>query len=162
MTTAQAMTFSSIKNPLFRETVGFDRFNDLLENLACEPNAKHSFPPYDIIKVSDNDYQISMAVAGFSEADITISVENETLTVASINKQEQVSDEAENDIEIAQPAFEYLHQGIAKRHFAQTFRLADHMKVTAAEMTNGLLNIQLMREIPEEKKAQIIKINASN
>ena len=162
MTTAQPMTFSSIRNPLFRQTVGFDRFNDLFENLACEPHAKNSFPPYDIIKVSDNDYQISMAVAGFSESDIAITVENETLTVASVNKQEQADSEEGDNTELAQPAFEYLHQGIAKRHFTQKFRLADHMKVTAAEMKNGLLNIQLMREIPEEKKAQIIKINASN
>ncbi|NRB37211.1 MAG: Hsp20 family protein [Pseudomonadales bacterium] len=153
MTTAQTIKLSSIKHPLFRQTIGFDRFNELFETLATEPQHKSSFPPYDIIKMSDNDYHITMAVAGFSEADINITVENETLTISCTHADKKQAENTANNEVV------YLHRGIAKRHFSQKFRLDDHMKVSAATMENGLLTLQLHREIPEEMKPQQIQIN---
>lgn len=138
-------------SPLFRQSVGFDRFNDLFETLS-EPQNKPSFPPYDIVKVTENDYQITMAIAGYDESDITITRENDTLTIAASHDNEKLEAEQVNK--------EYLHRGIAKRNFSQKFRLADHMKVTGADMRNGLLTIHINREIPEEKKPQQISINA--
>ena len=147
-------TALSIKHPLFRQTVGFDRFNDIFETLAAEP--KSSYPPYDIVKVSEDTYHITLAVAGFSEENIDITVEKDTLVISAAH--------AQADAENAQHSTEsvYLHRGIAKRNFAQKFRLADHMKVTQADMQNGLLTVTLVREVPEEKKPQQIKINSLN
>lgn len=138
-------------SPLFRQSVGFDRFNDLFETLS-EPQHKPSFPPYDIVKVTENDYQITMAVAGYDESDISITLENETLTIAASHDNEK--------LEATHATREYLHRGIAKRNFSQKFRLADHMKVKDADMQNGLLTINISREIPEEKKPQKISINS--
>lgn len=146
------MTNARTLSPLFRQTVGFDRFNDLFETIASENNQKSTFPPYDIVKVSEYDYQITMAVAGYAENDINITVENDTLLVAATHDNPQ-NDESDNE-----PV--YLHRGIAKRNFSQKFRLADHMKVTAAELANGLLTIHLVREVPEEKQPQKIDINS--
>lgn len=137
-------------NPLFRHSVGFDRFNDLFENLPTENNSRSSFPPYDIVKTSENNYQIIMAIAGYNDKDINIVLENGQLKV--IGKHEPVkSDENKNH--------EYLHRGIAKRAFEQNYRLADHMKVTNAKLESGILSISIEREIPEEKKPQMIEIN---
>jgi molecular chaperone IbpA len=141
MATALSLT------PLLRQTVGFDRFNDLFETLNTEGESKNAFPPYDIIKNDENAYQIVMAVAGYDEKDVTITLEYDTLTVSGKSE----SDENET--------ISYLHKGIARRAFERNFRLADHMKVLAASMKNGLLIIDLEREIPEEKKPQIIAIN---
>lgn len=141
MATALSLT------PLFRNSVGFDRFNDLFESLESSNN-KNSFPPYDIVKTGENKYQILMAVAGYEQRDVDIVLNNGTLTVNG--KLEPKNDD--NDIT-------YLHQGIAKRAFEQKFRLADHMKVQNASLKNGILNIELEREIPEEKKPQSITIN---
>ena len=138
-------------NPLFRHSVGFDRFNDLFETIATENTSRNSFPPYDIIKTDENNYQIVMAVAGYNEKDINIVLEDGQLKVSG--KHEAIeSKETENH--------EYLHRGIAKRAFEQTYRLADHMKVTNAKLENGMLNIHIEREIPEEKKPQLIEINS--
>lgn len=148
------MTNALSLSPLFRQTVGFDRFNELFETVAADNNHKPSFPPYDIVKVSENDYHITMAIAGYDKNDITITVENDTLTVAATHdSQKQEGENAE---------LVYLHRGIAKRNFSQNFRLADHMKVTGADMTNGLLTVHVTREIPEEKKPQQIQINSKN
>ena len=148
------MTNALSLSPLFRQTVGFDRFNDLFETVAAENNHKPSFPPYDIVKVSEHDYHITMAIAGYDESDITITVENDTLTVAAAHDSQHQEDESTELV--------YLHRGIAKRNFSQKFRLADHMKVTGADMTNGLLTVSVTREIPEEKKPQTIQINSKN
>ena len=150
-------TALSIKHPLFRQTVGFDRFNDLFETLASEP--KTSYPPYDIVKVSDDTYHITLAIAGFTEDNIDITVENDTLII-SASHATQSNREAGEEATASESV--YLHRGIAKRNFAQKFRLADHMKVTSADMKNGLLTVTLVREIPEEKKPQQIKINTVN
>lgn len=138
-------------NPLFRNSVGFDRFNDLFETLHNDKQSS-GYPPYDIIKASDNAYQIVMAVAGFSEQQINIVLENGRLNI----KGEQA-----NTSENSEP-LEYLHRGIAKRAFEQSFRLADHMKVKQARLENGLLVVELEREIPEEKKPQTIAISKSS
>ena len=137
-------------SPLFRQSVGFDRFNDLFENV--ETQSKPSFPPYDIVKTGENDYQIVMAVAGYNDSDINITIEDERLKVTG--KHESTTNEEETTEEVT-----YLHRGIAKRSFEQTFRLADNMKVKAADLTNGLLTLSVYREVPEEKKPQSIQIN---
>ncbi len=135
-------------SPLFRQSVGFDRFNDLFENLSEHEN-RSVFPPYDIVKTSDHNYQIIMAVAGYNEADMTINVEKDTLKILGTSGTSEADD------------VEYIHKGIAKRHFERTFRLADHMQVEAAKMDNGLLTISLYREVPEEQKLRKIEINKS-
>lgn len=132
-------------NPLLRHSVGFDRFNDLFDNVA--DNSRNAFPPYDIIKCAENSYKIVMAVAGYDEKDIHIVLENGTLKVSG-------KLEAENKTDV-----EYLHRGIAKRAFEQSYRLADHMKVKKAQMLNGILSVHLEREIPEAQKPQLIAIN---
>ncbi len=146
MATARNLTTLS---PLFRQSVGFDRFNDLFENVATETQHKPTFPPYDIVKTGENDYQIAMAVAGYDESDIEITIENERLKVSG--KHETKTEEDDETT--------YLHRGIAKRAFEQSYRLADNMKVKGADLNNGLLTINIYREVPEEKKPQTIAIN---
>lgn len=136
-------------SPLFRSSVGFDRFDDIFNSiLNGEESSSPAYPPYNIVKKGENDYNITMAVAGFGEEDITIETHNNELVISGkiIEK-----DEAENT--------EYLHKGIATRAFERSFKLADHMLVNNAELTNGLLTINLVREIPEEKKPKLIPIN---
>jgi molecular chaperone IbpA len=135
-------------NPLLRHSVGFDRFNDLFDNLS--DNSRNAFPPYDIIKTAENSYQIVMAVAGYDEKDIHIVLENGTLKVSGKH-------EADNTADV-----EYLHKGIAKRAFEQSYRLADHMQVRNAQLINGILTISLEREIPDAQKPQLIAINQSD
>ena len=135
-------------SPLFRQSVGFDRFNDLFDALA-EQEPRNNFPPYDIIKTGENNYQIVMAIAGYAESDLTISVEKDTLTVSAEHK-------AKDDGDV-----QYIHRGIAKRNFERTFRLADHMQVEKADLENGVLSISLYREVPEAQKLRNIAINQS-
>ncbi len=142
------MATSLSLSPLLRQTVGFDRFNDIFDALSNDMDTKPAFPPYDIIKSGENDYRIVMALAGYNDSDIHITLENDTLKISG--KAEQSTQETSE---------EYLHRGIAKRSFERSFRLADHMRVESAEMDNGMLNISLVREIPEEKKPQMIPIS---
>lgn len=136
-------------SPLFRHSVGFDRFNDLFDTLATDTTqAKPSFPPYDILKKGDDNYHIVIAIAGYNESDIEITLENDRLKVAG--KHENPAEDGTT----------YLHRGIAKRAFELSFRLADHMKVKDAGMVNGLLTIHIFREVPEAKKPQTIVINS--
>jgi len=132
--------------PLLRQSVGFDRFNDLFESALRSDESVGTYPPYNIEKRKENDYTISIAVLGFRENDLNITVQNEQLTVSG-----RISTKEEEDIE-------YLHRGIATRTFERTFRLADHMQVTGAEIKDGLLRITLVREIPETAKPRIIPI----
>lgn len=132
--------------PLFRSSVGFDRIFDLLEN-AQRARASTDWPPYDIVKTGDDTYRITVAVAGFSQDDLTLTSESNLLTVSG-NKGE--------------PSQEgYLYHGIAGRPFEHRFELADHVRVTAAELTNGLLSIDLVREIPEAMKPRKIEIQSA-
>ncbi len=132
-------------SPLFRSTVGFDRMMNLLE--ASSRTGEDGYPPYNIEKTGDNDYRITMAVAGFGEDDLTIEVKDATVTVSgSVN--------ADGDKERT-----YLYRGIAGRSFKRAFQLADHVHVSAAALENGLLHVDLVREVPESLKPRTIRIS---
>lgn len=133
--------------PLYRTTVGFDHLASLLDSVANNANTQPAFPPYNIELLEKDKYRITMAVAGFAEEDIQVETENNTLTV-SANRQEKTGEKRT-----------YLHQGIAERNFKRQFKLADHVKVVSASLTNGLLHIELAREIPEAMKPRAIPIN---
>ena len=135
-------------SPFYRATVGFDRVFNLLDSVAGQSSA-NGYPPYNIEKSGDNDYRIVMAVAGFAEAELNVTQkENELLVTGQAAA--DVSDEKQ-----------YLYRGIAGRNFERRFQLADHVKVTGAKLANGLLTIELQREIPEEKKARAIPVVAN-
>ena len=133
--------------PLFRHSVGFDRFNDLFES-ALRSEAGTTYPPHNVEKHGDDHYRIVIAAAGLVEDDLDIQVEKGVLTVAGGKR--------EHDEGIT-----YLHQGIAQRAFKLSFRLADHIEIKAAGLSNGLLSIDLLRVIPEEAKAKRIPINGT-
>lgn len=135
-------------SPLMRSTVGFDRFNDLFQRLEAAEDRFDAYPPYNIEKTGEDAYTIVMAVAGFTMNDLTITAQGENLTVAG--KLEDAADEKGRT---------FLHRGIATRAFQRTFRLADHIKVMDAGMQDGLLTINLVREVPEEAKPRMIPIN---
>ena len=134
-------------SPLYRSTVGFDRMFSMLDTVGA-PDAGSTYPPYNIERTAENDYRITMAVAGFASEDLTIEVRENTLTVKGDKPQES---EETKDI---------LHRGIASRAFERRFQLADHIKVVGASLENGLLHIDLAREIPEAKKPRSIAIEA--
>lgn len=138
-------------SPLMRSTVGFDRFNDLFQQMVDTADKQFdAYPPYNIEKSGDDQYKIVMAVAGFTMNDLTITAQGESLTVAG-KMEEKTQDEGTT----------FLHRGIATRSFQRTFRLADHIKVTDADMKDGLLTVHLVREVPEEAKPRMIPINGS-
>jgi molecular chaperone IbpA len=142
----------TLTTPLMRQTVGFDRFNDLFETLLSDKSdGFDNYPPYNIEKHGEDDYRIVMAVAGFGMDDLDIVLQHGELTVSG-NIQ---SKDAEED------GVQLLHRGIGMRSFERTFRLADYIKVTGAEMKDGLLTISLEREIPEEKKPRMIPIKGA-
>lgn len=127
--------------PLYRSTVGFDRLFERLEN-----SIRPEWPPYDIERVDDNAYRISMALAGFSIEDIELTQQGSVLIVAG-------KKEAENGQRKGM-----LHQGLAFRSFRQSFNLADHLKVTGANLVNGMLTVDLVRELPEALQPRRIEI----
>jgi molecular chaperone IbpA len=134
-------------SPLYRSTVGFDRFGSMLDQLLSGDTPVPSYPPYNIEKTGEDTYRITLAVAGFGEDDLDIEIKDQSLTVTA-KKREVAEDE--------QP--HYLHRGIAERGFERRFQLADHMKVTAAGLENGMLHIDLAREVPEALKPRTIAI----
>ena len=134
--------------PLFRTSVGFDRMSRLMEAaLQLEGSAK-GYPPYNIARRDQDLYQVTLAVAGFAEDELSIELHNNQLTVSGRR-------ETEGD------TLEYLHQGIAGRAFERRFQLADHIKVVAANLQHGLLHIELEREVPEALKPRSIPIGSS-
>ena len=135
--------------PLYRSTVGFDNLASLLDSITNAGRNQPAYPPYNIELLEQDKYRITMAVAGFTEDEISLTSENNTLTVAAA-KPEKVGDPSKRT---------YLHQGIAERNFRRQFRLAEHVKVTGASLSNGLLNIELQREIPEAMKPRQIPVN---
>jgi len=137
-------------SPLYRSAIGFDHLGSLLDSISTNERTASTYPPYNIELITDDEYRITMAVAGFSEAEINVEVENNTLTVSSISS-EGKSDSERN----------YLHRGIAERHFKRQFKLADHIKVNVATMENGLLHIDLEREVPEAMKPRQITIKSN-
>jgi molecular chaperone IbpA len=134
-------------SPLFRSTIGFDRLNHLFDQALVDDGV--NYPPYNIEKTGDDAYRITMAVAGFGEDDINIVAQENTLVVSG--KAKNADDEKT----------EYLHRGIAGRAFERRFQLADHIKVVGAQLVNGLLHVELVREVPEAKRPRSIKIESS-
>lgn len=137
-------------SPLYRSTVGFDRLFTMLDSLAQPDNSGQTYPPYNIERTGDDAYRISMAVAGFSQEDISIEAHRNVLTVKGEKTEEQADGR------------EFLHRGIAARAFERRFQLADHVEVEGAELKNGLLHIDLKRNIPEEMKPRRIEISAAS
>jgi len=134
--------------PLYRSTVGFDRLFSMLDNTAGL-DAAPGYPPYNIERTGDDAYRISVAVAGFADSELSIEAKENTLTIRG-DKQAK-TDEKQGEV---------LYQGIAARAFERRFQLADHVRVTSAKLQNGLLSIELQRELPEEKKPRPIRIEA--
>ena len=132
--------------PLYRATVGFDRIADLMDRVLSTEVAQPTYPPYNIEKTAEDAYRISIAVAGFGPDDLTVEVKDGALYV-SAKRSEEASQKA------------YLHRGIAARDFEQRFQLANHVKVTTASFDNGMLTIELVREVPEALKPRKIIID---
>ena len=135
--------------PLHRATIGFDQIADMMDRVLTNDVAQPSYPPYNIEKTDADTYRISVAVAGFSEADLSVEVKENSLVVSG----KKASDEKERS---------YLHRGIATRAFERRFALADHVRVTGASHENGMLNIDLKREVPEALKPRRIEISSAN
>ncbi len=131
--------------PLYRSTIGFDRIGSLLDTLSSFEGDAPSYPPYNIERVEENIYRISMAVAGFGASDLDIEVKENTLSVRGEKRVEQESST-------------FLHRGIAARSFERRFQLADYVVVKGASLENGLLHIDLVRELPEAMKPRTIEI----
>ena len=133
--------------PLYRSTVGFDRLFSLMDQLGAFEQSTPSYPPYNIEKLSESEYRISLAVAGFTEADLTIQSEPNSLVIRGEKNAESEKKDAA-----------FLFQGIAARQFERRFQLADYVSVAAARLENGLLHVDLVREIPEARKPRVIPI----
>ncbi len=136
-------------SPLYRSTVGFDRLFGMLDNVG-QPDSGTSYPPYNIERTGADAYRISMAVAGFSDQDISIEAHRNVLTV----KGERNENDKEEGVEL-------LYRGIASRTFERRFQLADHVEVNGATLKNGLLHIDLKRNVPEELKPRKIAISSA-
>lgn len=134
-------------SPLYRSAIGFDRMANLLDNLSRAEQSQPAYPPYNIELTGEDKYRITMAVAGFSQAELSIEVNQNHLTV-SANKQPDNKQST------------YLYQGIAARSFERKFQLADHVQIKSASFENGLLHIDLLREIPEAMKPRSIPITS--
>ena len=131
--------------PLYRSTVGFDRLFNLLDSASGVDQGPTAYPPYNIERLGENEYQITMAVAGFGQDEIQVDVKEQILTVAGEKKAELKERE-------------FLHRGIAARAFERRFQLADHVEVKGADIKDGLLHIDLVRNVPERLKARTIAI----
>ena len=132
--------------PLYRSTVGFDRLFSMLDGFEAAPG----YPPYNIERTGENDYRITVAVAGFGEGELSIESKENTLTI-----------KGEKQVKQDNASGEVLYQGIAARAFERQFQLADYVQVKGASLENGLLHVDLVREIPEAKKPRQIAINGS-
>jgi molecular chaperone IbpA len=132
--------------PLFRSSVGFDRLSRLVDSASRVDESALSYPPYNIERTGEDTYRVSMAVAGFSEAELTITAQENSLVITG----KPTKEEKERN---------FLYRGIAGRAFERRFDLADHIRVAGANLTNGLLHVDLVREIPEAAKPRTISIN---
>ena len=137
--------------PFYRSTVGFDRMFSMLDQVGGVEGPAPSYPPYNIERTSENDYRISVAVAGFTDADLSIETKENRLTIRG---EKQNNDEEKTG--------DVLYQGIAARTFERSFELADYVKVKGASLENGLLHVDLVREIPEAMKPRAIPITSSS
>ena len=134
-------------SPLYRSTVGFDSLASMLDQVADFDNEATNYPPYNIERLTENEYRITMAVAGFGKEDVEIEVKENTLSIRGEKK--------EVDTERS-----FLHRGIASRAFERRFQLADHVEVRGADVKDGLLSVDLQREVPERLKPRTIEIGA--
>ena len=135
-------------SPLYRATVGFDQIADMFDRVLTSDIQTSSYPPYNIEKIDEDAYRISLAVAGFSEADLNVEVKEYSLIISARKSEEEKKS--------------YLHRGIATRSFDRRFQLADHVHVTGANQSNGMLHIELKREVPEALKPRKIHISGSS
>lgn len=133
-------------SPFYRSTVGYDRVFGLLDSLASDGSAQ-TYPPYNIERTGEDAYRITMAVAGFGDSDLNVEVKEQTLTVKGEKKPEADKKEAD-----------FLYRGIGGRAFERRFQLADHVEVRGAALENGLLHVDLVRNVPEAKKPRTITI----
>lgn len=136
-------------SPLYRSTVGFDRLFSMLDQIG-QPESGTTYPPYNIERTGDDAYRITMAVAGFGEDDISIEAHRNVLSVKGDKKEESANEGSE-----------LLHRGIASRAFERRFQLADHVEVSGATLKNGLLHVDLKRNVPEEMKPRKIEITSA-
>lgn len=136
--------------PLYRSTVGFDRLFSLLDQFSGGDNGGPTYPPYNIERTGENAYRVTMAVAGFGEKDLNIEVKSGVLSVRGERTEEERADR------------EVVYRGIAGRSFERSFQLADHVEVRGAALENGLLHVDLVREVPEALKPRRIAINAGD
>ena len=132
--------------PLYRATVGFDQIADMMDKMLADTQSAPSYPPYNIEKTADDAWRISIAVAGFSDEDLSVEVRENSLIVSASKPEEGDEDRT------------YLHRGIANRAFERRFALADHVRVSGASHVHGMLNIDLVREVPEALKPRRIEI----
>ena len=135
-------------SPLYRSSIGFDRMASLLDSALRTDQASSGYPPYNIEVTGENQYAISLAIAGFDERELDIQVEKGVLTVSG----KKAADSEQR---------QFLYQGIATRSFERKFNLAEHVEVTGAQLNNGLLTITVVKEIPEASKPKRIAINGS-
>lgn len=135
-------------SPLYKSTVGFDRFANLLDSMASSEVDSPTYPPYNIERLGENEYRITMAVAGFGDDELNVEVKENSLTVRG----EKKAEEAERS---------YLHRGIASRAFERRFQLADYVEVRGAELEHGMLHLDLVREVPEKMKPRSIAIGTA-
>lgn len=136
-------------SPLYRSTVGFDRLFAMLDQASSADGAVAGYPPYNIERTGELDYRISVAVAGFAEGDLAIESRENTLTIRGSRESVEPATDGRREV---------LHQGIAARAFERRFQLADHVQVVGASLENGLLHVDLVREIPEAQKPRSIPI----
>ena len=136
-------------SPLYRTAIGFDRMASILDNLSRNDQSQGGYPPYNIELIDENEYRITMALAGFTESELSIQTEQNTLLITG-KKAEESS------------ARQFLHQGIAARNFERRFQLADHVRVHTARLENGLLHVDLVREIPEAMIPRTIQIQGAS
>lgn len=136
-------------SPLYRTAIGFDRLADMLSNASRVDS--NGYPPYNIESLGEDRYRITMAVAGFADSELDIVTERNTLTVSGAKQENQSKD-----------AGEFLYRGIATRSFERRFQLADHVEVDGARLENGLLHIELKRELPEQMKPRKIEIGSGS
>lgn len=135
-------------SPLYRATVGFDRMAEMVDRVLSQDVGASTYPPYNIEKTAENGYRISVAVAGFDESDLTVEQREQELVIAARRNTEEVERT-------------FLHRGIATRAFEKRFQLADHLRVTGASHENGMLHIDLVREVPEALKPRQIEIQGT-
>ncbi len=133
-------------SPLYRSAIGFDRMASLLDNISRTEQAQPSYPPYNIELTGEDKYRITMAVAGFTDNELNIEVKQNNLSVTGKKQSEK-------------DGRQFLHQGIAARNFERRFQLADYVRVENAKLENGLLHVELIREVPEAMKPRTINIS---